>query len=36
VLEPSDVFQADYEAWIAEAGSVASSVYHAGAGGRVE
>ncbi len=28
VLEPNDAFRADYEAWIAEAGTVASSVYH--------
>ena len=27
VLEPNDAFQADYEAWIAEANCVASSVY---------
>lgn len=27
VLEPNDAFQADYEAWLAEASAVASSVY---------
>ena len=28
VLEPNDVFRADYEGWIAEANNVASGVYH--------
>jgi len=35
VLEPNDAFQADYEAWIAEAGSVASGVYRVGAATRL-
>jgi gluconokinase len=30
VLEPNDAFQADYEAWIAEADNVASGVYQVG------
>lgn len=32
VLEPNGAFQADYEAWIAEAGDVAAGVYRVGAG----
>ena len=32
VLEPNAAFRADYEAWIAEAGSVANGIYHIGAG----
>jgi hypothetical protein len=34
VLEPNDAFQDDYEAWIAEAGSVASGVYQVGGAAR--